>query len=64
MSKEPREYAQLSADERTALMIGLDQGLSRRAIARLLKRAPSTICREMRRNQAILPPKRFRQGNH
>src|SRR6516164_3825066 len=41
-------YQHLSRDERAAIAIGLEQGLSRRAIARRLNRSPSTISREVR----------------
>jgi IS30 family transposase len=43
-------YKQLSLEERSVLMVGLAQGLSRRAIARRLKRSPSSISREITRN--------------
>jgi IS30 family transposase len=46
----PESYHQLSAEERAAIAIGLEQGLSCRAIARRLKRSPSTVVRELRRN--------------
>src|SRR6516165_10813460 len=45
-----KSYQHLSRDERAAIAIGLEQGLSRRAIARRLNRSPSTISREVRRN--------------
>jgi IS30 family transposase len=45
-------YQHLSRDERAAIAIGLEQGLSRRAIARRLNRSPSTISREVRRTAA------------
>jgi IS30 family transposase len=37
-----KSYQHLSRDERAAIAIGLEQGLSRRAIARQLNRSPST----------------------
>jgi IS30 family transposase len=43
-------YQQLNAEERGALMAMNLQGCSARAIARTLKRAPSTITRELKRN--------------
>jgi IS30 family transposase len=45
-----REYKQLSVEERCQIAVGLGQGLSRRAIARLLKRPSSTVIREINRN--------------
>jgi IS30 family transposase len=45
-----REYNQLSVEERSTIAVGLGQGLSRRAIALLLNRPPSTVSREIRRN--------------
>ena len=45
-----KSYQHLSRDERAAIAIGLEQGLSRRAIARRLNRSPGTISREVRRN--------------
>jgi transposase, IS30 family len=49
MKPEPH-YEQLDYQERQTIAIALEQGLSIRAIARILKRAPSTISREVRRN--------------
>ena len=43
-----KSYQHLNRDERAAIAIGLEQGLSRRAIARRLNRSPSTISREVR----------------
>ena len=43
-------YHHLSIEERESLMLFLDQGKSIRQIANELKRAPSTISRELRRN--------------
>jgi len=45
-----RSYQQLSLEERIELQVQMDRGLSTRAIARVLKRAASTVSREMRRN--------------
>ena len=45
-----REYKQLEAEDRSVIAVGLAQGLSRRAIALLLKRPVSTISREINRN--------------
>ena len=46
----PRTYEQLSAEERGTIMAMKLHGSSSRAIARVLNRAPSTICRELSRN--------------
>ena len=56
-------YQHLSRDERAAIAIGLEQGLSRRAIARRLNRSPGTISREVRRNggKRVYHPARARQ---
>ena len=45
-----KEYKQLGIEERSAIAVGLEQGLSRRAIGRLLKRPHCTIGREIDRN--------------
>src|ERR1019366_8507953 len=45
-----KEYKQLAVEERSVIAVGLGQGLSRRAIARLLKRHVSTVSREINRN--------------
>lgn len=44
-------YIEFSIEERASIQIGQAQGMSLRHIARLLGRAPSTILREIRRNQ-------------
>ena len=43
-------YHELNLEERIAIRLGLLKKLSLRAIARQLKRSPSTISREVRRN--------------
>lgn len=43
-------YHELSIEERVTIQIGRLNGLSQRAIAKLLVRSPSTVCRELRRN--------------
>jgi len=50
MQTQPH-YKQLDYRQRETIAIGLQQGLSIRAIARMLKRAASTISRELARNQ-------------
>lgn len=47
-----KAFTQLSEGERLKIEVLLGQGLSIRRIAALLKRAASTICREVRRNAA------------
>jgi IS30 family transposase len=44
-------YQHLSAEEREQISRGLAQGLSMRAIARMLKRSPCTISRELARHR-------------
>lgn len=46
----PKNYHQLSAEERGVVMSMKERHCSARAIARVLGRAPSTISRELRRN--------------
>lgn len=50
-------YAQITLQERYALMLLRRQGKSLRAIARELHRAPSTISRELRRNRWRCDPR-------
>ena len=50
MNPQPH-YSQLSYQDRQTIAFGLEQGLSIRAIARMLNRAPSTVSRELARNQ-------------
>ena len=49
MKPKPK-FQQLGMDDRRTIAIGREQGLSIRAIARILNRAPSTISREIARN--------------
>ena len=44
-------YSELSVEERATIQIGHAQGFSLRRIACLITRSPSTISRELRRNQ-------------
>ena len=46
------QYRQLTADDRNRIQRGLNEGLSRRAIARRLGRWPSAVSREIARNRA------------
>jgi len=50
-------YKELNIEERATIQIGLLNNLSLRCIARLIGRSPSTISREIRRNQ--LPDGRY-----
>lgn len=43
-------YHELNIEERIQIQLGQLQGLSQRAIARMLERNPSTINRELHRN--------------
>ena len=43
-------YSHMSIEERETLSLGLAQGVSLRAMARVLGRAPSTVSREHARN--------------
>ena len=45
-------YKQLTADDRNMIQRGLSEGLSGRQIAQHLGRCPSTVTRELARNQA------------
>lgn len=44
-------YTELSVTERATIQVSRAQGFSQRAIARLINRSPSTVSREIRRNQ-------------
>jgi IS30 family transposase len=48
--KPEKQYCQLDYEERQTISIAREQGLSMRAIARILRRSPSTISREIERN--------------
>jgi len=45
-------YQKLIIEERITIQFGQFEGLSQRAIARMLNRSPSTISRELHRNAA------------
>ena len=47
-------YRHLSADEHNVIQRGLNEGLSRRQIARCLGRCPSTVAQEVARNRLSL----------
>lgn len=50
------EYHHLNAEERATIMISLSQGQSVRFIAQLLNRSPSTVSREIKRNNSSKRP--------
>jgi len=45
-------YHHLSAEERAIIMLEQRRGASLRSIAAELNRSPSTLCRELKRNQS------------
>ena len=49
--KTNNSYQHIDYDQRQSIAIGIQKGLSIRAIARMLNRAPSTISREIARNR-------------
>lgn len=49
-----KHYKQLDYQDRLGIALGKEQGLSIRAIARILGRSASTISRELCRNQPSL----------
>jgi len=51
----PQTYTHLSLQERALMQVWLEHGVSLRAIASHLKRAPSTITRELSRNTTAPP---------
>jgi IS30 family transposase len=46
----PKTYKHLNSDERDHLAVLKSKGKSLREIARILKRSPSTVSRELKRN--------------
>lgn len=50
MEKREKRYKQLNAEERATIMLMRQEGSGLRAMGRFLKRAPSTISRELARN--------------
>ncbi len=50
VAMQTRSYRHMSAEERETLSLGLARGHSLRAMATLLRRAPSTLSRECARN--------------
>ena len=57
-------YCELTMTERSTLQVALAQQMSFRAIARLLKRAPSTISREVRRHAGARQHYQAHQAQH
>jgi IS30 family transposase len=53
-SKAKEKYSHLCLEEREEIAIGLEKGLKQYEIAVLLKRNPSTISREIKRNTSIV----------
>ena len=53
-----QSYRHLSAEERETLSLGLTHGYSLRTMALILRRAPSTLSREVARNRAPDQPYR------
>ena len=53
-SKDAKKYSHLSLAEREEIAIGHEKGLKQCEIARLLKRSPGTISREIKRNMFIM----------
>ena len=56
---EQRRYSRLSDEEREGISRGIEGQLSLREIARLLHRSPSTVSREVRRNEGLLGYRAF-----
>jgi IS30 family transposase len=54
ITKESKKYSHLSLEEREEIAIGLEKGLKQYEIAELIKRNPSTISREIKRNISIV----------
>ena len=48
------KYKELSIEERSLIQIGLAEGLSQRAIGKLLNRSHTTVGREIQRNLKVL----------
>jgi IS30 family transposase len=59
-SKSTKKYSHLTLEEREELAIGLEMGMKQREIATMLKRSPSTISREIKRNSPTINIVRYR----
>jgi IS30 family transposase len=59
-SKSTRKYSHLSLEEREEIAIGLEKELKQYEIAVLLKRSPSTISRELKRNKSVVNQVKYR----
>jgi IS30 family transposase len=58
--KSTKKYSHLSLAEREELAIGLETGMKQCEIASMLKRSPSTISREIKRNNPTVRAVRYR----
>ena len=58
--EKQKKYSHLSLAEREEIAIGLENGLKQCEIAHLLNRCPSTISREIRRNNPAINRVRYR----
>ena len=58
--KKEKKYSHLDLAEREEIAIGLENGLKQCEIAKLLKRSPSTISREIKRNNPSINNVRYR----
>ena len=58
--RKEKKYSQLSLAEREEIAIGLENGLKQYEIAKLLSRCPSTISREIKRNNPSINKVRYR----
>lgn len=56
-----KNYEHLSIEEKTMIQLGLEQDCALRAIARRMQRSPSTITRELARNDWTCPAARPRK---
>jgi len=59
-TKEIKSYSHLTIAEREEIAIGLENGKKQREIALLLRRSPSTISREIKRNSPCFYKTRYR----
>jgi IS30 family transposase len=58
--KKEKKYTHLSPEEREEIAIGLENGLKQSEIAKLLNRSPSTISREIKRNNPSIRTVKYR----
>jgi IS30 family transposase len=62
-TKYSKKYSHLSFAEREEIAIGLEKGLKQYQIAQLIKRNPSTISREIKRNNPIIKKLGYRANS-